>query len=471
MENTFFTTSDPTTVAEDVNANVVTTTTNTNANTTNSDMGCVPYSHYANFESMNFSSSTLPPTLPQQCYFPAQYVQPPHLQTPQFPCLYPVNQAGQPFAAYPVSPSWFGQNGVENGAAPGNNGFWQPNGLTTKEHQRGFLDPQRTKIARIKRKLARQKALSLQKNASGSSSVAASSTQADTRRLVMYGGHNLDLFNFCTPDNKRLRVLLKKQLKNSDVGSLGRIVLPKREAEENLPSLSDKEGIQIVMRDVFSDQLWTLKFKYWSNNKSRMYVLENTGDFVKQNGMEIGDSLTLYEDESRNFYFSIEKVEKPVAEPSNKQDSANNNNKKQTYNCLNTPPPQLTNHARDEEEASLAFLIQQLDHKEQQEANYNFMTSPVDYAASSSQRLQILPHDDQEANVDGPCTLNNITHDHLGRIHPHLVATVVQPASYSNGRMRLGVDDDNQSNSNNTTDDCYGGLDMLPDVNKYNFSL
>lgn len=86
-------------------------------------------------------------------------------------------------------------------------------------------------------------------------------------------------------------------------------LLIQREAEENLPSLSDKEGIQVVMRDAFSEQFWTLKFKwvpsistfvfssfdlslklvlddrvlsvvkrrYWSNNKSRMYVLENTG--------------------------------------------------------------------------------------------------------------------------------------------------------------------------------------------------
>lgn len=88
-------------------------------------------------------------------------------------------------------------------------------------------------------------------------------------------------------------------------------LLIQREAEENLPSLSDKEGIQVVMRDAFSEQFWTLKFKwvpytlafvfssfglslklllddkssvfwllrYWSNNKSRMYVLENTGRF------------------------------------------------------------------------------------------------------------------------------------------------------------------------------------------------
>ena len=111
-----------------------------------------------------------------------------------------------------------------------------------------------------------------------------------------------------------MRILLKKELKNSDVGSLGRIVLPKvctfrsvsffplliqynsenqikqskkriiknpiivffffffnfpnllmiltqREAEENLPFLSDKEGMQILIRDVNSNKKWAMKYK------------------------------------------------------------------------------------------------------------------------------------------------------------------------------------------------------------------
>ncbi|TXG47426.1 hypothetical protein EZV62_026720 [Acer yangbiense] len=417
-----------------------------------------------NFQPMNlFSSST---TLDQQqCYF-----QSPHIQNPQF--------SGQYFAAYPpLYPFQFDdQNGVEIGAAA------RPNGLTK---QRGFMDPQKTKIARIKRKLARIKAINSQRNAS-SSSVSSSSNQSDSRRssLSMSVAHNRDLYNFFTPDNKvglcqifnlrsliisvfvlllfyvfnkvsfilqRLRVLLKKQLKNSDVGNLGRIVLPKREVEENLPSLSDKEGIKIVMRDVYSDQVWTLKFKYWCNNRSRMYVLENTGDFVKQNRLESGDSLTLYEDESMNFYFSIEKVEKPAA------NQPSNNIQTSSYNILNTVPPSpppLMNQARDElEEASLALLIQELNQKEQkEEANYNFITS-------SSSAPPIM---DYEETNDGPCSTtpahSRSTHDQdLGNHHPHLV----QPPGH--------VDEYN----NSTTDhDCYGGLEMLPDVNKYyHFSL
>ncbi|PPD72069.1 hypothetical protein GOBAR_DD31020 [Gossypium barbadense] len=62
------------------------------------------------------------------------------------------------------------------------------------------------------------------------------STQVDARRLKNSGsgidtnknkGTKKDPYKFSIPDKKSLRVLLKKELKNSDVGSFGRIVLPK----------------------------------------------------------------------------------------------------------------------------------------------------------------------------------------------------------------------------------------------------
>ncbi|PRQ28976.1 putative transcription factor B3-Domain family [Rosa chinensis] len=86
-----------------------------------------------------------------------------------------------------------------------------------------------------------------------------------------------DLYLFCTPGQWKLRFLFKKEIKKSDVGSWGRIVLPKREAEKYLPSLSDKEGIELMIKDALSNQEWGLTYKYWTNNNSRMYVLEHTG--------------------------------------------------------------------------------------------------------------------------------------------------------------------------------------------------
>ncbi|KAL2505494.1 TF-B3 domain-containing protein [Abeliophyllum distichum] len=94
------------------------------------------------------------------------------------------------------------------------------------------------------------------------------------------------------PDN--LEYLFGKVLKNSDVSSLRRMVIPKKSAENNLPPLEFKEGIQINMHDMDGIHEWEFKFRFWPNNSSRMYVLENTGDFVSTHGLQAGDSIAVY---------------------------------------------------------------------------------------------------------------------------------------------------------------------------------
>ncbi|CAL0322735.1 unnamed protein product [Lupinus luteus] len=100
----------------------------------------------------------------------------------------------------------------------------------------------------------------------------------------------------------RLRFLFQKELKNSDVSSLRRMVLPKKAAETFLPSLESKEGILISMDDLDGIHVWSFKYRYWPNNNSRMYVLENTGDFVNTHGLRLGDSIMVYQDNQNNNY-------------------------------------------------------------------------------------------------------------------------------------------------------------------------
>ncbi|XP_047337284.1 B3 domain-containing transcription factor ABI3 [Impatiens glandulifera] len=97
---------------------------------------------------------------------------------------------------------------------------------------------------------------------------------------------------------KNLKYLLQKVLKQSDVGNLGRIVLPKKEAETHLPELEGRDGISIAMEDVGTSRVWNMRYRYrfWPNNKSRMYLLENTGDFVRANGLQEGDFIVIYKD-------------------------------------------------------------------------------------------------------------------------------------------------------------------------------
>ncbi|KAF2532141.1 hypothetical protein F2Q70_00030635 [Brassica cretica] len=97
-----------------------------------------------------------------------------------------------------------------------------------RQERGGFLDPHSTKMARINRK----KAMIRSRNNSNPNS--SSNELVDSRRQVALTMKNnaeiaarKDFYRFSSFDNKKLRVLLVKHLKNSDVGSLGRIVLPK----------------------------------------------------------------------------------------------------------------------------------------------------------------------------------------------------------------------------------------------------
>ncbi|XP_060194051.1 B3 domain-containing transcription factor FUS3 isoform X2 [Lycium barbarum] len=98
------------------------------------------------------------------------------------------------------------------------------------------------------------------------------------------------------------RFLFDKQLHNSDVSSLRRIVVPKKAAEEYLPALEIKEGFPITMDDMDGIHVWTFRYRYWPNNSSRMYVLENTGDFVQRHGLRQGDYFALHYNDQKQIY-------------------------------------------------------------------------------------------------------------------------------------------------------------------------
>ncbi|KAL6509137.1 hypothetical protein OROGR_022447 [Orobanche gracilis] len=96
-------------------------------------------------------------------------------------------------------------------------------------------------------------------------------------------------------DLSKLCYLFNKQLKNSDVSSLRRMVLPKKDAEAHLPVLDTKEGTLIYMLDMDGTHDWWFKYRYWPNNSSRMYVLESTGGFVNAHSLATGDYIIVYQ--------------------------------------------------------------------------------------------------------------------------------------------------------------------------------
>ncbi|XP_025822620.1 B3 domain-containing protein IDEF1-like isoform X1 [Panicum hallii] len=90
------------------------------------------------------------------------------------------------------------------------------------------------------------------------------------------------------------QVVLRKELTKSDVANVGRIVLPKKDAEASLPPLVQGDPLILQMDDMVLPVTWKFKYRFWPNNKSRMYILEAAGEFVKTHGLQAGDALIIY---------------------------------------------------------------------------------------------------------------------------------------------------------------------------------
>ncbi|XP_078153989.1 putative B3 domain-containing protein Os04g0676650 isoform X2 [Carex rostrata] len=102
--------------------------------------------------------------------------------------------------------------------------------------------------------------------------------------------------------HQEIVIVMRKELTKSDVGSIGRIVIPK-DAEAKFPPLFEREGIMLHMDDMVVPFTWEFKYRFWPNNRSRMYILENTGEFVKKHGLQAGDFLSIHRNPASATYF------------------------------------------------------------------------------------------------------------------------------------------------------------------------
>ncbi|KAE9607214.1 putative transcription factor B3-Domain family [Lupinus albus] len=207
----------------------------------------------SNNESHHFNAIT--PSPPMLCV-PPPYIVPYDQNLGQ-----PFMHMNQPLGGYPMYSTSVEQS---NGIIP----TYEPHQglLQSREENMMINEALMAKFARYRRKQARQRIRS-------SSNLGVPSIPEGTIRAQPHVTHV-----FYAPDGKMLTQFLTKTLRNSDVGNVGRIIIPKRGAEEMLPTLCNKKGTNILVQDVYSDLKWSFKYKYWSNNKShRMYILENTG--------------------------------------------------------------------------------------------------------------------------------------------------------------------------------------------------
>ncbi|KAL8138286.1 hypothetical protein V2J09_004287 [Rumex salicifolius] len=88
--------------------------------------------------------------------------------------------------------------------------------------------------------------------------------------------------------NSAITPLFEKMLSASDASRVGRLVLPKKYAETYFPPISEPEGLPLRIQNA-KGQEWTLQFRFWPNNNSRMYVLEGVTPCIQSMELQAGD--------------------------------------------------------------------------------------------------------------------------------------------------------------------------------------
>ncbi|KAK6935638.1 B3 DNA binding domain [Dillenia turbinata] len=91
--------------------------------------------------------------------------------------------------------------------------------------------------------------------------------------------------------NSTIVPLFEKVLSASDASRIGRLVLPKACAEAYFPPISQSEGCPLRIQDAKGNE-WTLQFRFWPNNNSRMYVLEGVTPCIQSMQLQAGDTVT-----------------------------------------------------------------------------------------------------------------------------------------------------------------------------------
>jgi hypothetical protein len=61
-------------------------------------------------------------------------------------------------------------------------------------------------------------------------------------------------------------------------------------AETNFPNIEDQNGIMVDVQDVFGKK-FSFKYRFWVNNSSRMYLVENTQELLQYYKLALGDVL------------------------------------------------------------------------------------------------------------------------------------------------------------------------------------
>ncbi|XP_044473508.1 B3 domain-containing protein Os07g0563300-like isoform X2 [Mangifera indica] len=103
-----------------------------------------------------------------------------------------------------------------------------------------------------------------------------------------------DLEQIQKHSNSSVIPLFEKELTSSDADPKnGRLVIPKKCAQDYLPTISEPQGVPIKIQDT-GGKYWNFRYRFWPNNNSTMYALEGTRDYLAVNQCQPGDKVAFY---------------------------------------------------------------------------------------------------------------------------------------------------------------------------------
>lgn len=105
----------------------------------------------------------------------------------------------------------------------------------------------------------------------------------------------------------KFKYIFSKAMTRSDVGKLGRIILPRADAEKYFPYFKERSGLSLVLHDVYGRQ-HECTLKYWLNgaksSQKRMYLIDlghQKNAFFSKLQIRIGSLLDFYVDDQHRY--------------------------------------------------------------------------------------------------------------------------------------------------------------------------
>ncbi|KAJ3707938.1 hypothetical protein LUZ61_011643 [Rhynchospora tenuis] len=108
------------------------------------------------------------------------------------------------------------------------------------------------------------------------------------------------------------KLVIQKVLCHTDI--VRRLVVPKNEAESNLPKLNPHESRIIHIYDNVASNCWEFSYRCWANpnGKMRSYYIEDTGKYFQRHGLRPNDKLMIYQDNSGKLTIRFKRGRAPI---------------------------------------------------------------------------------------------------------------------------------------------------------------